>query len=256
MISLRPVGGHAGLGRAARALGADFLSLSGLRIVPHADDATATALADALRAQHIVVTSPSAVRAAAALQPLRRRRGQAWHAVGAGTAAALRRAGIDRVEAPRRMDSEGLLALPGLQDIAGTSLTLLTAPGGRGELLPALVARGARVRRMDVYRREPARPAAAAVRRLLDSGDAPLWLALSSGEALQSVLAQLTDPARQRLLQARVAAASERLAGIARSIGFGQVVVAAGPRPAQLLRAMAEADIPSTRVATPSRNRR
>ena len=119
VISLRPVGGHAAIrarGRAAWCARAGVVAVE-TAAARRCRDARATC---ALRwpPTRVVATSPAAVRAAHALQPLRRRRGQAWFAVGSGTAAALRRAGIADVVAPTRMDSEGLLALPGLRDAA------------------------------------------------------------------------------------------------------------------------------------------
>ena len=60
-------------------------------------------------------------------------------------------------------------------------------------------------------------------------------LALSSGEALQLVLAALPATALVRLRQARVLAASQRLAEMAREHGFTDIAVARGPRPADLL---------------------
>nr|WP_254696181.1 hypothetical protein [Lysobacter enzymogenes] len=83
------------------------------------------------------------------------------------------------------------------------------------------------MRRADIYRREPARLDRFMVARL--SQARALLLALSSGEALQRVLAQLPPPAAARLREARVSAASERLAQSAREAGFGDVGVAAGP---------------------------
>lgn len=234
MISLRPRGEHAPLRRAATRLGAGLVALSPLRLQVRDDDATRDALRAALRAPRVLVTSPSAVRAARSLQPLQARRGQRWFAVGAGTAAALRRAGVDDVQAPTRMDSEGLLALPGLQALEGSDLGFISAPGGRGLLVPALQARGARVLRADVYERIAIAPSPRAVSQLLALG-APSVLALSSGEALESVLAALPAPALARLRQSRVLAASERLAVLARQHGFADVVVAKSARPRDLL---------------------
>ncbi|HRN62458.1 MAG TPA: uroporphyrinogen-III synthase [Luteimonas sp.] len=247
MISLRPVGGHAPMRRAAAAHGARVLALSPWRIEPRADAATRAALRDALRADMVLFTSPAAVNAAAALQPLRPRRGQRWLAVGAGTAAALRRAGVAEVIAPSRMDSEGLLSLPALQQVRGTRIALVTAPGGRNLIAPTLAARGARVQRTEVYARVPVPPSPQALARLR-ALDAPAWLALSSGEALQHVLATLPPDLLPRLRQARVLAASERLAQLAREAGFDDVRVAADARPRSLL-AAADAD-PASRSAS------
>ena len=248
VISLRPRGEHTALRRAAARCGAGLIALSPWALRIRDDDATRDALDQALAAPTVVVTSPAAVRAAARLQPLHARPGQAWFAVGAGSAAALRRAGIAEVFAPTRMDSEGLLDLPGLQRIEGSTLGLLSAPGGRGALVPALQARGARVLRADVYERVPVAPsprAVAALRTLL----APAVLALSSGEALQRVLAGLPADAVAQLRAATVVAASERLADLARGHGFAHVVVAQGPRPRDLLTAIDPASLPGRKRA-------
>lgn len=236
MISLRPRGGHDGLRRAAARAGAGLIALSPWALVPRDDGAARDALAAALAAERVLFTSPAAVRAAARLQPLRVRAGQAWCAVGAGTAAALRRAGVHEVQAPARMDSEGVLALPALQVLDGTALGLVTAPGGRGVIAPTLAARGAEVRRADVYERVPVAPASRAV-AALRALDRPAALALSSGEALQQVLARLPEDAAARLRGAQVIAASARLATLACECGFDDVVQAAGPQPRALVAA-------------------
>jgi len=244
VISLRPVGGHAPLRRAAAAHGARVLALSPWRIEPRDDAATRRSLRDALRADIVVFTSPAAVRAAASLQALRARRGQAWLAVGAGTAAALRRAGVGQGQAPARMDSEGLLGLPALRDVRGREVALVTAPGGRGVIADTLRRRGARLLRADVYARVPVTPAPAAIARLRALGPAPLLLALSSGEALLGVLAALPPDAAARLRGARVLAASERLAALAREHGFQDIAVAADARPRSLLAVAAAVPAP------------
>jgi uroporphyrinogen-III synthase len=236
VISLRPQGGHAALRRAAHRYGAGLLALSPWRI-RHCDDAaTRAALRRALQCPRVVFTSPAAVAAAHALERLHAHPGQAWLAVGAGTAAALRRAGIAQVSFPDRMDSEGLLALPALADLHDTDIGFVTAPDGRNLLVPTLVARGARVHRAEVYRRE----SVALSRRALEALatlQAPACLLLSSGGALEQVLAQLPQALSTRLRNAVVVAASARLAEAARTAGFARVVLADGPRPAQLMKA-------------------
>ena len=240
VISLRPVGGHAAVRRAAAALGARTLAVSPWKLAARDDRDTRVQLRAALAAERVLVTSPAAVRAARALQPLRRRRGQAWLAVGAGTAAALRRAGVDAVASPERMDSEGLLALPELQDLRGLRVGMLTAPGGRGRIEPTLRRRGAEVLRANVYERVPVALAPRAVAALCGLR-APAWLLLSSGEALAHVLDALPPDALAALRRTRVAAASERLAGLAREHGFDDIVLAASARPRDLLDAAAQA---------------
>lgn len=234
VISLRPVGGHGGLRRAAARQGAQLLALSPWRLAFRDDDDARKALRAALSAPRVVFTSPAAVRAALALQPLRPRADQLFLGVGSGTAQALRRAGVTRVDAPARMDSEGLLALPALREVRGGEVGLVTAPGGRGRITAALRRRGARVLRADVYARVALAPAARSV-ALLQRLDAPLLLALSSGEALERILAALPPAASARLRRARVLAASERLAALARTHGFDDILRADSARPAALI---------------------
>jgi uroporphyrinogen-III synthase len=181
-------------------------------------------------------TSPSAVRAAAALRRLRAKPGQPWVAVGEGTARALRRIGIVDVVAPARMDSEGVLALPALSAVHGRQVGLVTAPGGRGVIAATLARRGARVLRADVYARVPVSPSPRAVAALRALRSRP-WLALSSGEALRHVLDALPADVRTLLLQARVLAASDRLAAQARDAGFADIHTADDARPRSLLAA-------------------
>lgn len=234
VISLRPVGDHAAIRRAAAAHGLRTIALSPWRIAVRDDPDTRRALRTALQAEVVIATSPAAVRAAATLAPLRTRRGQCWLAVGSATAAALRRAGIADPQSPERMDSDGLLALPAVQKVQGRTIGLLTAPGGRDRIAPTLAGRGAQVRRADIYAREPVAPAATALARLR-ALRAPLLLPVSSGEALLAALAALPADLAARLRGARVLAASERLAALARDAGCAEVRIAAGPRPRQLL---------------------
>ncbi|KRG71981.1 uroporphyrinogen-III synthase [Pseudoxanthomonas dokdonensis] len=233
VISLRPRGSHQPLRRGAARLGAGFVALSPWSLQALDDPPARRALEQALASDVIVFTSPPAVRAAAALQPLRAD-GQQWLAVGSATAAALRRAGINAVLAPQRMDSEGLLALPVLHDLHGRSVGLVTAPDGRSLLAAGLIQRGAQLRRADVYRRCELPLSAPALRQLDDARGAGM-LMVSSAKALQQVLSQLDHDRRERLLQATAVVASERLRQLAVEQGFAAVATAAGPRPAQLL---------------------
>ena len=121
-----------------------------------------------------------------------------------------------------------------LQDIAGMRVGLVTAPGGRDRLEPALRARGAHVLRADVYTREAQRADAARLR-----GPAcrawPRWaIALSSGEALRTLVDSAPADLASKLRGARVLAGSERLAdGRARTRLPRHLRLAAGARPAR-----------------------
>ncbi len=237
VISLRPAGAHEGLRRAAARLGARTFALSPWRLVRRDDDVTRQALRAALDADVVLFTSQPAVHAAAALQPLRETRNdQVWLAVGDTTARALRGSGLRRVQAPARMDSEGLLALPALAAIGGRTVGLVTAPGGRGVIGPTLARKGANVRRADVYARHPISPTPARL-AALRALPTPWLLPVSSAEALSLTLAKMPDDIAARLRAAHAIAASERLAARLRTLGFDDVRRAADARPAALLAA-------------------
>ena len=242
VLSLRPRGQHAGLRAAAARHGARTLALSPFAIEIHDDAATRAALKQALRADLVLYTSPNAVAMAAKMQPPKPRRGQRVIAVGSGTRRALQRHGID-AQAPQRMDSEGLLAMPELLDVAGRRIGLVTGTGGRGLLAPALRKRGAEVCRVDVYARVPRSPAPQALERLRVAlaDPARVLLPLSSGEALQQLLADLPLALRKPFARIAVVAASARLAEAARDAGFRRIATASDARPASLLQAAVRA---------------
>ena len=236
VISLRPQGGHESLRRAAAAHGAGLIALSPWRIQPRTDEPARQALRTALAASRVVFTSPAAVKAAAVLLPLRRIAAQEWIAVGSGTARALGRVGIEGVVSPSRMDSEGLLALPALQEVSGHTVGLITAPGGRDTLSRTLIQRAAHLLRADVYAREPVRLSARSVHKLLTL-QVPAIVLISSQGALQQVLEAAPANAAKALRALPAVAASARLQEMARQEGFADPFLSEGPLPAQLIAA-------------------
>lgn len=232
--SLRPAGEHAGLRKAAQAAGLRLRVLPLQRLRPCEDRA---GLAAALAAPVRVYTSPAAVRFAA-MQAADLARPGVDIGVGAGTAAALRRAGVAEPLQPARMDSEGVLELPLLQRVEGLAIGLVTAPGGRGLLPRVLASRGARIALAAVYARCPQRGGA---RLLADFvHDSGAVLLASSAEAFGLLCARLpaaTTPRGRALRSRLLVVGSERLADAAAAAGFRQVRVARGPVPAALVAA-------------------
>lgn len=222
LVCLRDAEENRRLARRLRALGAHCHHLPVRRIVACESAGTARALGAALRAPICVFSSPNAVQAAQRSQPLQRYPGVAV-AVGAGTAGALRRIGVRQVVYPdRQQTSEGLLGLPLWQQARG-AVGLVSAPGGRDLIEPALRARGLRVRRADVYHREPVAPRPAALARLRRLARA--IVVISSAEAWDTVATALGRPPPGWM----AVVSSARLEQIARSAGFGEVLRAAGP---------------------------
>jgi uroporphyrinogen-III synthase len=243
IVSLRPASQQAAVRREIAARGATALALPSLRLVAMPDpEAASQALRSALLAPRCIYTSPAAVRFAARLQPATALRATSTFAIGRGTARALARHGVHAIHPDdHAMRSEGLLALaefsPASIARAGNDIGLVTAPGGRGLLLHALRARGARVRVAEVYRRLPPR----LDRRHADSlrsSLTPRAVLLTSAEALDHAFAQLPADAAQRLRESIAVASSTRLAQHAREAGFGTVIDAGSPTPRALLDAL------------------
>ena len=237
VVSLRPVGQHRALLRAAVAAGADGLSLPGLRLKAREDTPSCVALDAALRCPRVIFASPAAVRCAVRLRMLRQRPHQRVFALGDGTRAALRREGISDVLVPLQATSESLLALPELASVRDARIGLVTAPGGRGLLAQTLGERGATLAIAEVYAREPARLNRAHARRLLDARGRGA-VCITSSEALRNVFAALPDAARAKLLDCAAVVSSARLHAIAADAGFAVVIRADGPTPRDLLQAL------------------
>lgn len=235
----RPVGTAAALRTRTRALGAMALSLPGssLRAADNMQTARAALLA-ALASETVIFASPAAARFAARCAPLRTR--GTVIAPGAGTARALRRAGLDHVQIPLRADSEGMLAMPILRRMRGKRIGIVGAPGGRGLLQHRLADRGARVIQAQVYRRVAARLDRRHAQAVL-RGHGDLYILLSSAQALRNILVGLPPDARRALLTGTAVASSARLVRIARKAGFAQILRAASASDADLLAAIADA---------------
>jgi uroporphyrinogen-III synthase len=109
--------------------------------------------------------------------------------VGQGSAKALRDLGIVNVIAPSEcFDSEGLLALPELQNIAGWRVMIFRGDGGRELLGETLRARGATVEYAACYRRRKPQWNTSA---LLDA--APDAITVTSSEALGHLWQMLNE---------------------------------------------------------------
>ena len=238
VLVLRPAAGSRALRERLARLGARVVPVPALRIAAAEDPRAADAvLAQALAAPLVLFTSPAAVAAARRLPAWRSGPAGTVLAVGPGTARSLARAGVAGARVPASSDSEGLLAMPELQALAGTAVGLVTAPGGRGLLAPALAARGAELRRADVYRRLPPRFDRRHRAALATLGPR-VALLLSSAEALDHFRAGLAPEATAVLGRAEVVAASARLAARAREAGAHRIRVAASAAPADLVAAL------------------
>jgi len=237
VVITRPVGTGAAWANRVRALGGAPLLLPGSSLRAASDARAARAdLREALACDAVIFTSPAAVKFARRLGGLRSR--AVVLAPGVATQDALRSAGFRNAISPAREDSEGLLALPILRNVRGKRVGIVGAAGGRGLLDRDLAARGAAVIHAHVYERTPARldrRHADAVRR---NSRAPLYVLLSSAEALANIVANLPgDPLRTLLLGTAVAS-SARIAATAREAGFARVLRAESAHATDMLDAI------------------
>ena len=140
-----------------------------------------------------------------------------WIAVGEATAAALINAGLPAEAPASGFNSEAVLALPALQQpLHEKQVLVLRGEGGRALFTETLVARGARVDQVALYRRVcnpafawPAPPV-----------DAALVTSVESWHCLQQ-----HRPPQQMLL----VAGSARIGAAIRAAGYGNLAVAASP---------------------------
>lgn len=146
-----------------------------------------------------------------------------WYAIGAATAALLEQH-VDTVQhAGSTMNSEGLLALPSLQQLVRQKVLVVRGSGGRDYLKQALEARGAQVDYCEVYQRQTVHYAPGTLAALLHSGVD--MLTASSGETLQLLLEQaVNDGIKEYLQKIPIIVPGKRVADLAVAAGFQAVI--------------------------------
>lgn len=109
------------------------------------------------------------------------------YAVGRATSLALAAQGWPDTPSPVQENSEGLLALSGLQDLSGQRAFIVRGDGGRDLLRETLQQRGAEVRYLEAYRKRAVD--SEMIRQLRQLAQQPLLAVLTSGEALARLCA-------------------------------------------------------------------
>lgn len=161
-------------------------------------------------------------------------------AVGRATASALDELGLEPTLVPERMDSEGLLALPALADVRGTSIIVLRGNGGRELIADTLRDRGAEVMQVEVYRRAlPQRPAGAA--NLVNNWPRLVDVVTASSQAvLDNLFTLLGDSAAPLIRTTPLVVVSQRMAEYAVERGCEVVYVSATARDRDVLETLCE----------------
>ncbi len=221
IIVTRPRAQAAPLARLIEQAGGIPLLFPLLEISPVFDPAPLNQLATRLHEFNLAIfISPNAVRyGMAAMGALPATLKVAT--VGLGSEMALRKLGVADVMVPtQHFDSEGLLALPVLQDVRGWRIVIFRGNGGRELLGDTLKARGAQVEYATCYQR--AKPTHD-IRTLLEANaDA---LTVTSSEAFAHLWSMLDEPSRKRIAAIQLFVQHERIALMARAVGWGDVVV-------------------------------
>ena len=174
----------------------------------------------------VVFVSPNAVTKALALMARQRPwpAGLRVAAMGQTSERELARCGISEVIAPRqRFDSEALLELPEMRDMAGKRVLVLRGDSGRDLLGDTLTERGATVEYATCYRR--GKP---------DADSAPLlqlWalhqldaIVITSSEGLRNLVEMLGVAGRELLNDTPLFAPHARIVAEARALGLSRVV--------------------------------
>lgn len=239
VLVTRPAGQSEQLAQLIRAEGGTPILFPGLEIegLPEAEIARALDAIDTV--DLAIFVSPNAARfgLAALARGASRRFAVRYAAVGPGTVAELKKAGVREIISPESgFDSEALLALLPLDEMAGKRVVIFRGNGGRELLSEALQSRGANVTHFACYRRK------------LPPGDMRVLLALSESGGLQACVATSAEivsnlfemageAARSRLCQTPMFVPHARVAATAFAGGVRTLFVA-GAGDIALMRAL------------------
>jgi uroporphyrinogen-III synthase len=232
VVVTRPVHQAEALVRSLEAAGARVYRFPVLDIVPPEDEGPARRLMQDLGAVHLAIfISANAVERglplieAAGGLPAGLRTG----AVGKATAAALEVGGIPVDLVPSgRFDSEALLAMDALQGpaIAGRRVLIVRGEGGRELLGETLRQRGAQVDYAEVYRRARPDTAPQPLLEPLGRGEVDV-VVVTSGDGLRNLYEMAGETGRPWLLHTPLLVVSERVAALARSMGWRAALLVA-----------------------------
>lgn len=229
VLVTRPLQQAAALTQAIRAAGGTSIEFPALMVEAVPLAMLRASLEQLAAADIVIFISPNAAQFGLAAI---RRTGQTFpatriFAVGPGTTRALQAAGVAEIITPQGQDSEALLALPQLQDVAGKRVVIVRGVGGRALLADTLRARGAEVDFLECYqRRRPQADAAPLLARWQAGGvDA---VTITSAETLHNLAALLGEAGAPLLASTPLFAPHEKIAEAARHFGIAHVIATPG----------------------------
>ncbi len=146
-----------------------------------------------------------------------------WYGPGPSTAALLAQRGLKAISPPRRFDSEGLLAVPTLQNLTDARVLIVKGEGGRAMLHNTCVDRGAIVAELLCYKRRQRCITASQLRTILAQVDVITLSSTSAVSQWAGLLQQVDCPGAKQLT---VVVPGDPAAQRARDMGFTDVVAA------------------------------
>jgi uroporphyrinogen-III synthase len=232
VLSLRPHTQHAVAHCASGLRGAKFLACSSMKLEAIENDEL---LKSALACDYVIVTSPAAARFAGQSSVFTATQKPQWFALGEGTASALRKIGVANVSIPDDgSNSESLLAMAALQNLGGKTIGLITAPGGRGLIEPALIDRGALVRVAFMYQRKVILLAEQQV-QALQQLDLPFAVLCSSHDVFTSFWQQINPALKEKMRAGLWVLSSARLQALLQRSGIVNTTISSSPKPDAML---------------------
>lgn len=140
-------------------------------------------------------------------------------APGPGTAEVLTSRGVPDVLLPVvSFDSEGILALPEMSEVAGRRIVILRGNGGRELLATELAARGAHVETVECYRRMRPESGVDGLLEAWKEGRVDA-ITITSSEGLANLWAMVGPRGRDHLVASELFAPHRRIADEARRLG-------------------------------------
>jgi uroporphyrinogen-III synthase len=176
-----------------------------------------------------IFISPNAVNKAmtqiSAMRPLPAKLKVA--AVGQGTSRALAHFGVDNVIAPaKRFDSEALLEVAELREVADKRVVIFRGDGGRELLGDTLRKRSAMVEYVECYRRVKPEVDITPLLRMATSGSLDA-ITITSSEGLRNFCEMVGDVEQVWFKKATLFVSHERIAHTANTLGFTDVILTA-----------------------------
>lgn len=229
IVVTRPIDQSATLAQGIRDAGGTALVYPAIEIHPVESEALTLQIDQLHECAAAIFISPNAARYG--VEAVRARHEFPPHvtlyALGPGTARALSQQALHDVITPNGHDSEALLALPGLQTLAGQRMVIFRGVGGRELLADTLKARGATVEYAECYQRVRAHTDVAPLLQQWSAGGVHA-VTITSAETLHNLAALLGDAGSANLRTTPVFVPHEKIAEAARQFGIHPVLTTAG----------------------------